>query len=176
MSEAEDGVRPGRGYSWEPFQPGHTLSLRHGAFSPRKVEPRAAEYVDAVLEIASADGSTVSYLADLTYQPALVAWSRAEAQQDMIEEYIAEVGGPIDEDGKVRPAADLLERVARRAERMRTRLGLDPLSRASLARDLAVAQAPRTIEDLKRAGRELLAELERAAEPDDQDQEMGETL
>jgi hypothetical protein len=45
------------------------------------------------------------------------------------------------------------------------------MSRAALARDLAVAQVPRTIEDLKRAGRELLAELDRAAEPDDQEME-----
>jgi hypothetical protein len=170
MPDAEDDRRPARGYKWASFSKNHELSTRHGAFSSRKVEPRAAEYVDAVLEIASTDGSTVPYLADATYRPALIAWARAEAQQDLLEEFLSE-RGPIDEDGKVRPAADLLERVARRAANLRARVGLDPMSRAALARDLAVAQVPRTIEDLKRAGRELLAELDRAAEPDDQEME-----
>jgi hypothetical protein len=156
MSDTKaDDRRPGRHYSWPPFEKGNEVGLRHGAFSPRKIEPRAAEYVDAVLEVATVDGSTVSYLADPTYQPALIAWSRAEAQQDLLEEFLAE-GGPIDEDGKVRPAADLLERVARRAERMRSRLGLDPLSRASLAKDLAVAKSSHDLDRLKALGQALL--------------------
>jgi hypothetical protein len=73
----------------------------------------------------------------------------------LLEEFLAELG-PVDEDGKVRPAADLLERVARRAERMRARLGLDPLSRASLAKDLAVARSGHDLERLKALGQALL--------------------
>jgi len=100
------------------FKPGNELGVRHGAFPPRKVDPRASELVDAVLQVALADASPVAYLADPTYRPALIAWGRAEAAQDLLEEFLAELG-PIEEDGKVRPAAELLERVARRAERMR---------------------------------------------------------
>jgi hypothetical protein len=138
-----------------PFEPGHELSLRHGAFSDRKVEPRAAEFVEAVLRLAEADGSPVGYLADPTYRPALTAWARSEAQQDLLEEFLSELG-PIAPDGKVRPAAELLERVARRAERMRARLGLDPLSRASLAKDLAVARSGHDLDRLKALGQALL--------------------
>jgi hypothetical protein len=32
-----------RGYSWPPFEPGHTLSMRHGAYSPRVVAQVADE-------------------------------------------------------------------------------------------------------------------------------------
>jgi hypothetical protein len=138
------------------FEPGNELTLKHGAYSPRQVEPRAAEYVAAVLEIAEADGSPVAYLADPSYGPALRAWGRSEAAQDLVEEFLAELG-PIDEDGKVRPAAELLERVARRAERMRARLGLDPLARATLARDLAAAQTTHELDRLKALGASILA-------------------
>jgi len=34
---------PARGYSWAPFEPGHTLSLRHGARSPRTVQAKVDE-------------------------------------------------------------------------------------------------------------------------------------
>jgi hypothetical protein len=156
MVDAEDDLRPARNYSWAPFAKGHELSTRHGAFSDRRVAPRAAELIGAVLQIAAAEGSTVPYLADATYQPALTAWARAEAQQDLLEQYLDNLGGPIDERGKVRPAADLLERVARRAERMRTRLGLDPLARGSLARDLAMAQSSHELDRLKVLGQALL--------------------
>jgi hypothetical protein len=138
-----------------PFPKNHELSMRHGAWSPRRVNPLASEMVEVVLQMAAADGSTVAYLADPTYQPALIAWGRAEAQQDLIEQYLEE-RGPIDEDGGVRPAADLLERVARRAERMRSRLGLDPMSRATLARDLAMAQSGHELDRLKVLGQALL--------------------
>jgi hypothetical protein len=45
----EEGRGGARGYSWPPFEPGHTLSTRHGAYSPRRVEPLAAELVELAL-------------------------------------------------------------------------------------------------------------------------------
>jgi hypothetical protein len=135
---------------------GNMLALRHGAYSPRKIDPLAQELVDTILQAAAVDGSPVAYLLDPTYQAALLSWGRAEAAQDLLEEHLAEFG-PIDSDGKVRPAADLLEPVARRAERIRARLGLDPLSRAALAKDLAVAQSTADLDRLKNLGAALLA-------------------
>ena len=45
---------PARGYSWEPFKPGHTLSLRHGMYA-RKFQPcdeeEIAETADLLREI-----------------------------------------------------------------------------------------------------------------------------
>ena len=34
---------PKRDYSWPPFQPGHTLSVRHGAYATLALKPRAEE-------------------------------------------------------------------------------------------------------------------------------------
>lgn len=123
---------PARGYAWEPFQPGHTLSTRHGAYSPRRVDPLAAQLVDAVTEAAT-------YLDDACYAPALWAWARAEARVQLLTEWIDE-HGLLDEDGKPRGAADLLIRCERLAAEGRARLGLDPLSRARLGRDVTAAQ------------------------------------
>jgi hypothetical protein len=132
------------------------LSTRHGAYSPRKVVPAAEGFVAAVLRLAAVPGSPVAYLSDPTYVPAVEAWGRSEAQQDLLEAYLDRVGGPIDSDGRVRPAAELLERVARRAERLRARLGLDPMARASLSRDLAVARSSHDLDRLKTLGQMLL--------------------
>ena len=162
---------PSRGYSWEPFKPGNTLRLSHGVFSDRMVAPRATKFVDAVLQIAAADGSPIAYLRDPTYRPALVAWGRSEAQQDLLEQFLDELG-PIDNEGKIRPAAELLERVARRAERMRSRLGLDPLSRATLAKDLAVAQSTHDLDRLKALGASILAAHEAGETTADDGQEV----
>ena len=50
-------------------------------------------------------------------------------------------GGDIDDiDETVRPAADLLARLSARCESMRSKLGLDPLSRARLGRDVAASK------------------------------------
>src|SRR4051794_33987476 len=39
------GTKPARGYTWPPFQKGHTLRATHGARSLALVEPRALELV-----------------------------------------------------------------------------------------------------------------------------------
>jgi len=124
-----------------PFRPGHTLSVQHGAYSPRFVEPIAAELVQLVLASAS-----LGYLGDAAYRPALWAWGRAEAQAQLLTEYLARRGenaegvGDLDDD-RTKLAYLLLHRAEGRAERLRARLGLDPLSRAKLGKDIAQASA-----------------------------------
>lgn len=133
MSTERDDYRPPRGYSWAPLQPGHTLTLRHGAYSPRKVDPLARELVEQV-------AGDLDYLAaDPSYRPALWAWARAEARVQLLSEYIDE-HGPLEADGTPRPALDALHRFERLASEARARLGLDPLSRARLGRDVTSAQ------------------------------------
>jgi len=40
-----------RGYKWEPFQPGHELSMRHGAYSSAlRLKPRAEELAKTLRE------------------------------------------------------------------------------------------------------------------------------
>jgi O-methyltransferase len=75
---------PARGYSWAPFEKDHTLSLRHGAWSPRMVDPRARELVESVV-------SGVTWWKDCD-GPAIWAWARTEARCQLIAEWLAERG------------------------------------------------------------------------------------
>lgn len=129
--------RPPRGYSWEPFQPGNTIQLRHGAFSPRKVEPLAGEIAERTLADAAQDGSRTAYLAEPSYRPALWAWARTEARIQLVSEWLQAHGGDLETDGEVRSAARLLNELEASATRSRSSLGLDPLSRARLGKDIA---------------------------------------
>jgi hypothetical protein len=147
---AFEGQRP-------PFQPGHELSTRHGAYSPRKVEPLARELVDAVLNDPAAAHAHAP-----AYRFALWAWAHDEAQVQLLSEYIVKLGekagngvGDLGQD-RVRAAYLLLHRAKARATTQRTRLGLDPLSRARLGKDVAAGQL-----DAAR----LFAELEKRDQP-----------
>jgi hypothetical protein len=128
---AFEGQRP-------PFQPGHELTLRHGAYSPRKVDPLARELVEGLL-----GDESLGFLKAPSYRPALWAWARAEAQVQLLSEYLegrATAAGNAVGDLRaddVRSAYLLLHRAESRADRSRARLGLDPLSRARLGKDVA---------------------------------------
>ncbi len=154
---------PARGYSWPPFQPGNTVGRqfepgndvgrqfdednraaeKHGLDSryvvEHFIEPRAAEKRTALVELAEAPGSPIAYLTDVTYRSAISALCRAEADIEWARQWIEVRGGWIDEDDNVRPVALRLDRLETRAETLRARLGLDPLSRARLGRDVATA-------------------------------------
>lgn len=143
---AFEGQRP-------PFQPGNDLAVTHGAWSPRKVEPLARELVDAVL-----GDPDVRHAHLPVYRFALWSWARAEAQVQLLSEYLAKRGeeagdgvGDLEQE-RVRSAYLLLHRAESRANTLRTRLGLDPLSRARLGKDVAAGQL-----DAAR----LMAELEK---------------
>jgi hypothetical protein len=125
-----------RGYSWPPFEPGHELSTRHGAFSRRRVDPLAAELTTGLL----------SERADLVRYPEVVAaWARAEARCLLLGDWIAE-HGVLDEHGNGTAALRYVAQFERLAIELRARLGLDPRSEAELARDRS--EAERNIVDL----------------------------
>jgi hypothetical protein len=154
-------LAPARGYTitHPPFEDGNDVALRHGAYSPRRVDPLASELVEAEVARASVEGSATSYLAEPSYRPALWAWGRAEARCQLIVEWLedkASIG--IDSDGEELGALRALARFEQRAMAMRSRLGLDPLSRARLGRDVAAGSV-----DMAKL-MERLAEAERAAE------------
>jgi hypothetical protein len=150
-----EGQRP-------PFQPGHQLSLRHGAYSPRRVDPLAQELIDAVLE----DPAT-NYLRAAHWRPALYAWAQAEAQVQLLTEWLAKRGEASGDgvgdlsDESVRSVYLLLHRAAGRATTGRTRLGLDPLSAARLGRDRNAAAV------------DMAKLMQLAAEEDQRQQEGG---
>jgi phage terminase small subunit len=137
---------PARRYSWPPFEPGNSVALRHGAYSPRRVDPLAAELVERVL-------ADTDWLRPCD-RPAVWAWARAEARVQLLAEHLAANGGDLADDGSVRPAADLLSRVEAQAQRMRSVLGLDPLSRARLGRDVAATRVD--LEALRAEGQAML--------------------
>lgn len=162
MTDIEPAGPPARGYSWPPFAPGHELSLRHGAHSARKVNPIADAMLDALMAETQRPGSQVGYLAEASYSPMIRRWAVLEAKCELLRSYLDgftdwETGQPgdIDDAGKVRPAADLLVKVEAQASKLAERLGLDPLSRSKLGRDVAAAQAD--IEKVQAAGAASLA-------------------
>jgi len=128
-------------------------ALRHGAYSPRKVEPLAAALVE------SAQGQ-VSYLGDPAYATALWAWARVEARVQLVDEYLTD-RGLFDTKGRPLPAVDTLRSFERLAAELRSRLGLDPRSRAKLERDLSAGARDRlSITEEVAEGRRLRLEAE----------------
>jgi hypothetical protein len=118
---------------WAPqIRPGETLAQKHGAFSERVVDPVAKELVGVVL-------AQVAYLSDPSYEPAVWAWARAEARVLVLSKWLDE-NGTLDANGVPRPALTALKDFERLASTARSRLGLDPLSRAQLGRDVAAQQ------------------------------------
>lgn len=150
MSGPASGV-PARRYSWPPFEQGHTVTVTHGAKSPRLVRERANRLLDQV------QSDRPAWLADVD-QAAIWDWVYAEARCELLREWLDE-HGHLDEHGKPREAARFLVTCEGRAARARSALGLDPSSRAALGRDTAVAAAMsrQALEDLATAGAETRA-------------------
>lgn len=120
-----------------PFQPGNEVAARHGAYSPKRVDPIAEALVDA----RTTDPQT-AYLQQPAYRPALYGWARAEARVLLLDEWMQR--HLADTDGCLQckacsSVADQLLRFETAASNHRSRLGLDPLSRARLGRDVAAA-------------------------------------
>lgn len=164
-------ARPPRDYSWPALQP------THGAHSPTVITPIAEALVDNLMQLVASEHSAFSYLAvEPVYQPAIRAWAWAEARVLLLERWLDENGGPIDDDGKIRPAALLLEHVSRRAIRERTRLGLDPKSRMSMAVDIGMAGSLQAnLERLHQIGSQYLPTFRpQRSDADDDEQDGGD--
>lgn len=161
---APAGSSPARGYSWEPFRPGHMLSVKSGIYSERFLTPRAEE----ILLRERAKPTWPAYLEEPVYERAVRAWSRSEAMLELYTEYVeqqtaeamstefGEAEEDITGDGtkggggnstrrsrtrKTGPSLEMWRKLDASASMHRTKLGLDPLSRARLGRDVAASQA-----------------------------------
>src|SRR3954470_6013022 len=164
VSATQTGGRGVSGQAWtpafpsqrRPFDQGNEVAVQHGAYTPRRVDPLAAELVDLVLADAAAE-----YLQAGHWRPALWAWARAEAQVQLLSEWLADQATekhPIGDlgDDRIKSAYLLLHRAETRATTGRTRLGLDPLSAARLGRDRAATgvDVARMMAQLEREERE----------------------
>lgn len=144
MSEEER--RPARGYSWDAFEAGNTVAVRHGAWSGRRVHPLAAELVAGLL----ADRPDLA-----GYPETVEAWARAEARCLLLATWQAD-HGLLDDKGEV-AGGRYVGQFERLASDLRHRLGLDPRSEAELL--AARAEAARNVVDLdaiRRRGVEAL--------------------
>ncbi len=165
---AFEGQRP-------PLQPGHEVTLKHGAYSARRTGPRAQELVALLLEQARLPRSRTAYLADPAFLPALQDYATLRARKSLVEQWLDENGGDLDAKGQVRAATQLLARLDAQVAAAQRELGLTPAARARLGRDVAMASQGGL--DLTE-GRRLRLEAERrqallAGEgpPDDEDEE-----
>lgn len=120
-----DGQRP-------PFAKDNTLAVKSGYRSERYVEPLATEIVAAAVEDAP-------YLDQPKYRATVMAWAREEARVRLLSDYIERVG-LVDDQGHVVAAEGALHRAETRASNLRSALGLTPMSRARLGRDVAQSQ------------------------------------
>lgn len=131
--------QPARGYSWPPAEPGNQLALKSGAWSPRHVDPKAQE----LLEEVAADPA-VSYLAQPAYAATLRSWAVAQSRAELFGAWVfaqpleAQVKPPR---GGARSPVELWLQFVKTAANLADKLGLTPLSRARLGRDVATAEA-----------------------------------
>jgi len=122
---------PARGYRWEPFQPGHEITMRHGAHSERRWRPIADRLAATLVDAAP-------WATRPAYAPTVAAWCRVEAQLHLVTAWLDEVG-PLDDDGVPRPATTLATTLETRAQALRAELGLSPLALARLTAALSAA-------------------------------------
>jgi hypothetical protein len=147
-----------------PFEPGHVLSTTHGGRSERRLVPLAEVLAAELL----ADPGTPDYVREPSYRASVLAWARAEAMVVLLSDFLSgqdvEAGltevtrsreretaerrgeggaGRVRRVSESRRTASVIEQL-RRAEilamHLRDRLGLAPLARARLGKDVAAAR------------------------------------
>lgn len=126
--------RPPGGGQPRPYAPGNLEAVVHGANSDQVVDAVAARYREAA--VVYLGDQVPDYLGRREYDRAIQAWARAEARVDLVTRYLDDVGH-LDDEGNPRPAARHLVDLEAAAAKRRAELGLDPLSRARLGRDVA---------------------------------------
>jgi hypothetical protein len=159
------GKGPARRYNWAPFQPGDVAAQKHGARSrngARSWAPIASQLETEVVEVAP-------WLANPVHAAAVRSWSITEARAHLVRTWLGE-HGELDEEGKPRPATDLLAKLDAQAERARDRLGLSPLALAKLLATFGAAERSGAGDDdalasLRAEGRRLLEARSEAATP-----------
>lgn len=170
-AEVDPGCGPARGYSWAPFTAGHTVSLKHGAWSERTVSPIAADLEQGL-------HATAPWTTGAAFAPTRSAWCWAEAQCVVLRRYLDEVGILDPDTHEPRPASALLDRLENRAAKLRTELGLTPLALTKLLAGLSSvnpAAAQGGLDALVAAGAQIRARADEAlvevapTEPTDQE-------
>jgi len=157
MTDEQWTPRPARGYSWPPFEKGHTHSLVHGAQSERTIAAKAAEVHTRLLVVAP-------WLDEPVFAPAVARYLRAEARGQLLQAFIAEC---VDRGGAGKVPVRIWESATaadRLAAQLGDELGLSPRGRAEVRRAVAAAEiAGASILALAEQGR-LIRQRRQAAE------------
>lgn len=137
MSGDVQGWQPTHERQHPPFEAGNRVAQRHGAYSARVVGPVAERLVEAVMS-----DPDVSYLHQPSYAVAVAAWAAAEARVIVLADWVdgMELAAAADSGRGKTSVLELLRQWEATALTHRSRLGLDPLSRARLGRDVAATQ------------------------------------
>ena len=121
-----------------PFEPGNSLALKHGAFSPRAVAQRAAQVRELLQEVAPD-------LAQPIFEDAIMRYCEAEARSRMLAEHIAAV---VDAEGVPSVPPYLWEQASKAttvAAKIGADCGLDAAGLARISRDLGFAKTTRRL-------------------------------
>lgn len=155
MSGSRSSQGPKRGYSWPPFEPGHTASVKSGAGSERLLTP-------VVEELRAAVGEAAPWVLAPAFGPALESWLWAEARCALYRRWFDE-RGLWNEDGESSPGLVAYERAEGRAAQLRTELGMTPRSLVDILGKLA-SHEPEAMRGALDALRATGAEIRVAAE------------
>jgi hypothetical protein len=146
---------PRRGYSWPPFEVGNWAGLRHGATSPRVLQPLADR-------LAAGLGEVAPWASAAVFAGSVASWAWGEAQAHVLRVWLDE-HGQVDDEGQPRPAVGMLAQVEGRLVNLRAQLGLTPLALAKLLAALSQVDGDKGAEGLA-ALRAAGAELRQAAD------------
>ncbi|KNA92730.1 MULTISPECIES: P27 family phage terminase small subunit [Gordonia] len=130
------------------FKDGNECALRHGAHSPKLVNPRRDEIVAGLRQ-------AMPHLDNEGYGPQLSRYGTTLAQIERLDAWLEE-HGVIGKGGSIKPAAKFRADLDKLALNLAGALGLTPVSHARVLRDLG--EAGRSQVDIAKAQEEYLRE------------------
>lgn len=144
-----------------PFVSGNSLAVTHGA-SRWRPDSYFRDEALALLTEMKESSLVPPFLQAPEYVPAVLAYATTLIRIRKVEEWLSTTaweGMPdeLDGEGQVRSAARLLERYEKSAARQRQELGLTPLSRARLGKDVAAGRSIADMLEERRRGRQAEA-------------------
>jgi hypothetical protein len=147
---------PARGYSWNPFEPGNVVALKHGGYASSlrlaEEDPRVAELVAWILETQPvshpADAGAVCRLALVYRRLELSKAALDEADETVTQRPLAAYVESASWLGRLR---DDHARWLREAGRIEAELARTPSSRGKLGLHLATAQRALSLVELHAA-------------------------
>lgn len=135
-----------------PFGTGNQVALKYGAYSPKRVDARAEVVVHQLLEQPD-----VAFLRAPEYRAALWRYAQRQARADLLHAFLVEHGEECHGCERCESWERRWRELDTAAAKASERLGLDPLSRAKLGKDVAQgrqADAAAVMAELHRLERE----------------------